>query len=394
MKIDNFPYIKAMQINDCFVVQNTKIIVSENDDDFRHLVLTGKNGSGKTSILREIDIYFNEIYQEKTVEERFNSFNFSNLSENYTINFDDEPTLPKVVLDLFGDSFGCDLIRKHKTIFYHFKPIRQIDVQNVSTPIKETDLISNSETKGYSYFFKHYLVNKKLLQANFISQNNKPSSDEINVFFEWFENVLRKIFEDNGLKLEFIFEDYDFQITHSDGRKIGFHQLSSGFSAFLNIITELVIRVDLIRKNVKDNTYNPPGIVLIDEPENHAHLAMQEQVMPMLIKLFPNLQFIVATHSPAVIASMENTTVFDLTTKKRYTDADGFVSSSYSQLMIKLFGLKNQFSNIADELIEKANALYLKNDKQGMKIFLEQNASKLSPSLILEIESAISLLDE
>lgn len=171
------------------------------------------------------------------------------------------------------------------------------------------------------------------------------------MWVNWFEIVLRKIFEDNGLKLEFIFEDYDFQITHSDGRKIGFHQLSSGFSAFLNIITELVIRVDLIRKNVKDNTYNPPGIVLIDEPENHAHLAMQEQVMPMLIKLFPNIQFIVATHSPAVIASMENTTVFDLTSKERYTDADGFVSSSYSLLMIKLFGLKNQFSNIADGLI-------------------------------------------
>ena len=60
---------------------------------------------------------------------------------------------------------------------------------------------------------------------------------------------------------------------------------------------------------------NPDCIVLIDEIETHLHLELQKLILPMLTELFPNIQFIVSTHSPFVINSIENATIFDLEKK-------------------------------------------------------------------------------
>ncbi len=58
--------------------------------------------------------------------------------------------------------------------------------------------------------------------------------------------------------------------------------------------------------------YDREGIVLIDEPEAHLHVSLQKTILPFLIRFFPGLQFIVATHSPYVRDSISNVMVYDL----------------------------------------------------------------------------------
>ena len=58
--------------------------------------------------------------------------------------------------------------------------------------------------------------------------------------------------------------------------------------------------------------FSIPGIVLIDEVETHLHLALQKQVLELLTTIFPNVQFIVSTHSPFILNSLENATIYDL----------------------------------------------------------------------------------
>ena len=50
--------------------------------------------------------------------------------------------------------------------------------------------------------------------------------------------------------------------------------------------------------------------VLIDEIENHLHANMQRSILPDLIKAFPNIQFIVSTHSPLIIGSVKDSNVY------------------------------------------------------------------------------------
>lgn len=49
-----------------------------------------------------------------------------------------------------------------------------------------------------------------------------------------------------------------------------------------------------------------PGVVLIDELDMHLHPKWQWNVVKALEETFPNIQFIVATHSPIIISSCKN----------------------------------------------------------------------------------------
>jgi hypothetical protein len=52
--------------------------------------------------------------------------------------------------------------------------------------------------------------------------------------------------------------------------------------------------------------------VLFDEPENHLHPSLQRRIMPSLVDAFPDVQFIVATHSPFVVTSTPDSAVYVL----------------------------------------------------------------------------------
>ncbi|MGE7692029.1 AAA family ATPase [Lysinibacillus sp. NPDC097214] len=65
-----------------------------------------------------------------------------------------------------------------------------------------------------------------------------------------------------------------------------------------------------------------PFVVLIDEAENHLHASMQRRLMPSLIQAFPNVQFIISTHSPLMVNSIKDSSVYVL----KYNDNNSVVS--------------------------------------------------------------------
>jgi ABC-type molybdate transport system ATPase subunit len=150
---------------------------------------------------------------------------------------------------------------------------------------------------------------------------------------------------------------------------------------------DLLMRTDLLRKTKNDYSIEAAGIVLIDEPETHLHLSMQYEILPIINKLFPNIQLIIATHSPAIISSIKNAVVYDLTSKDEV--ADWVLGSSYSELMIKHFGLDNEYSSIADKIILDVNNAVKEKSIIRLNQILTENENYLTPSLKLEIESQI-----
>lgn len=54
-------------------------------------------------------------------------------------------------------------------------------------------------------------------------------------------------------------------------------------------------------------------LVVIDEVENHLHPSMQRSVLSDLASAFPNATFVVSTHSPFVVGSAEDSAVYALT---------------------------------------------------------------------------------
>ena len=82
--------------------------------------------------------------------------------------------------------------------------------------------------------------------------------------------------------------------------------LSAGELALLSLFGEILRQGDRIR-NVSLNQIE--GIVLIDEVDMHLHIKLQKEILPKLFELFPNMQFIVSSHSPFLNMGLADTLV-------------------------------------------------------------------------------------
>ena len=139
--------------------------------------------------------------------------------------------------------------------------------------------------------------------------------------------------------------------------------MASGYEALFDIFSEIVIRMEQ-QAHLK---YDLPGLVLIDEIELHLHIAWQKKVLPFLTKVFPNIQFIVATHSPFVVSSIESAVIYDLEKNILVEDLSSY---SYECLVDSLFST-TAFSDVMgnkygryQELVEKADTRSISEDKE------------------------------
>ena len=78
----------------------------------------------------------------------------------------------------------------------------------------------------------------------------------------------------------------------------------------MDIVLDIMMRMQ--RQTQRSFDFNLPGIVIVDEIETHLHLELQRNILPLLTKFFPNIQFIVTSHSPFILNSIENVVIYDL----------------------------------------------------------------------------------
>ncbi|EHP3970530.1 AAA family ATPase [Vibrio parahaemolyticus] len=88
------------------------------------------------------------------------------------------------------------------------------------------------------------------------------------------------------------------------GNRINIAQLSQGQKMLVALSGDLARR--LVRLNPdSDAPLHGHGIVVIDEIELHLHPKWQQEILIGLQETFPNLQFIVTTHSPQVLSTVD-----------------------------------------------------------------------------------------
>ncbi|MFY4857496.1 AAA family ATPase [Aliarcobacter butzleri] len=82
-------------------------------------------------------------------------------------------------------------------------------------------------------------------------------------------------------------------------------QLSDGIRNMIGLVADIAYRSVKLNPHLENAPKQTPGIVLIDEVDMHLHPKWQQTVLTDLTKAFPNIQFIVTTHSPQVLSTVK-----------------------------------------------------------------------------------------
>jgi predicted ATP-binding protein involved in virulence len=96
--------------------------------------------------------------------------------------------------------------------------------------------------------------------------------------------------------------------TFDDDTQATWSELSDGFFVFMGLVGDIARRAVILNSVVDgaDAALQAEGIVLIDEIDLHLHPRWQRVAIKGLRDAFPKLQFILSTHSPQVLSSVEN----------------------------------------------------------------------------------------
>ena len=96
-------------------------------------------------------------------------------------------------------------------------------------------------------------------------------------------------------------------VRFEDGHAAPWSDLTDGYHVFIALVADVARRAVML--NEFDGAEAPEhveGVVLIDEIDLHLHPRWQRTALPSLRDAFPRLQFIITTHSPQVLSSVEN----------------------------------------------------------------------------------------
>ena len=351
-------YIKNIHIKQVRHLRDINIPLEK--EDYPHLMITGKNGSGKTSLLNAIANHIeriaNDSYKNFENYERNIVFFESQLKDNpqNALSLEQSLVWTKNQYELFfGEIIVAfedvdSLIRKYQDgnfIIAFYEAHRTI--KNLQEPINPTkpELQDKWGIKQPStQEFLNFLADLKIQEALARNEKLERDANQIREWFVNFERLLGEIFQDKDLQLYFNYKDYSFKIL-TKGKEFKFTELSDGFAAVLDIIVDLILKMQ--HKNQLTRAYECEGIVLVDEIETHLHLELQKVIMPLLTEIFPNIQFIVTTHSPFVLSSLSNAVAFDLEHQEIIEDLTEY---SYESLAEGYFGVKTASSYMGMQL--------------------------------------------
>ena len=370
-------FISELKIEHVRHLKNIRIPLSS--DKRKHLILTGKNGSGKTSVLealghnleskaafsgrqKELEdlilYYENELQELQNKKAKSGQFiNTENILRSYKAELASMTAGISVEFNQPTETLQYDF-EKGEFILAYYKAERifAADVSNHVEKIVLEDKYSMTDTPRY--LFVKYLVDLKVTEA--LSRNNgKPEkADAIRQWFDKFIMLLRKIFNDEFLELIFEEETFSFFIREKNREPFDFNTLSSGFAAVLDIVLDIIIRME--KKTNRSFDFNVPGIVLVDEIETHLHIELQKSVLELLTTIFPNIQFIVSTHSPFILNSISDAVICDL--ENNTLVEKGLADIPYSGIVEGYF----QSSELSRTLEEKFSRYKILVKKQNL----------------------------
>lgn len=284
--------VKSIEINGIGGIENIHIDFNDHMN-----FICGPNGIGKTTLL-------------ECVAHSFSASSTNILKRNVSA----KRGSFKSVIDIEGSN------QQSNVVIADFDPSKQSSISGLYQYAPKLLSLKVSRTFQYQPLAA---VSKDVDKNSNTSYQEAKSGVNINEVKNWFVNrYLYSAHEGaltkqqlNNLELaknsfSLLNEDFSFSkvlassneiMVNTPNGDIYYEYLSSGFKSCLSIIFGIIKDIEFRFKEPCINAFEFDGIILIDELELHLHPEWQAKIAKILVQVFPQAQFITATHSPHIL---------------------------------------------------------------------------------------------
>ncbi|AZL86831.1 hypothetical protein EIJ81_21250 [Aliivibrio salmonicida] len=343
----------------------------------RNIIVTGMNGCGKTLFLNALfdaikrNVEPSNIQQKNNLQTNIEHYKvllkrdgidkvqreqYKDTLAQWETQLDNMFNVNTIELEWDNHDNALDKSLQKSLVVNFFEATRQYSnnrphqqqQQNTLSKIRSYGK-SQQLSQDFSTTFEAYLV--ALLEAGYLAyalRNDSEQKEKVDLWLGTITNDLQFLFEDESLQLIYNEKEKVFYINQNDKKPYLLSNLSSGYSSILKIYIDLLMKVELQEIQPKELS----GIVIIDEIDAHLHVSLQKKILSFLDNSYPNVQFIISTHSPFVLQSVNNAVIYDLSKFEQLEDLSLY---SYEAIIKGLLGVTTNSNNLIDIVNELAS---------------------------------------
>ena len=348
-KMENFR-IESLEINKIGAFEHIKMdFPKKTDPDKAEIhILTGENGTGKSTVLEALTVICDEKPGRNTnTNNKFHKYGGGG-KKRYVVANNHLKTeyINKRTLELKG------IEQEYELAFFAYSGFRKIN---------------NVFLEGVKEI--HELV---LHDSMDFEKSTSPENQKI--FFQWIANTIAKgliakgkgdiskseYFRNSIIYIEsaisaiiekpILFEiDDNFNVLlKMDGLVLHFDVQSDGLKSLIIWLGDLLMRMDRIKWKDDLPIFERNFILFLDEIEVHLHPAWQRKILPVVQKLFKNAQIFISTHSPFVVGSIDGAWIHKLKKEGAFAVLDGEPvlsedGKSVRRILDETFGINQQY---------------------------------------------------
>lgn len=350
-----------------------------------NLIITGGNGSGKTSFLRSVYektvLFIVNKKQADLPQLKQNLQNhekglaastkgttqydtYANTVKSYQTQIENiESGLQPVIPNNIQFSSKYDE-RQAVVLYFEDKRLANISeartAQGLQIEIDENRKAAHDKNVGNN--LEQHLLNLKTRRSLAITEDKDQAlADTIDIWFGEFEKSLKHLFEDGSAQLLFDPNKNKFSIKLNNNPPFTFQTLSAGYKAIFDVYADLLMRTEYF--SVKPMELE--GVVFIDEIDSHLHISLQRLILPFFTKSFPGVQFIITTHSPFVLMSTRDTLVYDLGKEAPYSISQ---VKSQNEILSEYLGVPTAMPVWAEQNLAEILHKYLDREPDSISL--------------------------
>ena len=173
----------------------------------------------------------------------------------------------------------------------------------------------------------------------------------------------------------------EFETADGDARKFAMDEMSDGYKNSLSMIGDIAYRMAILNPTLGEQVLEKtPGVVLIDEIDLHLHPQWQQTILGDLHAIFPEVQFIVSSHAPAVINSVSRKQIRVLDNGEIYMPAAQTYGRDANSILREVMNVSERPADIK----RRMDLFY---------VYMDENNYKEADKVLTEIEEIVGTTD-